>query len=162
MRKHPTGFGYVADTANVSEDSYIGPDSQVLDNAVVQDRSIIANGAIVRGNAIIEHSEITDGATVEGTAHVRFANIHGNVTLSKTPIVLHGFEQEIVVAEDFVTIGCQTITMEDWKTRSVALLRANGYPKASAERIRDSIDVIHACHKSLYHEEDLKKAFMMG
>jgi len=159
MRIHSNGGGQVAETATVSEDSYVSNDSKVIDNAVVQNGSTITNGATVFGNAIVENSEVADGAKVGGTAHVKYASIHSNVTLLKTPIVLHGFEQEIVVSDEFVIIGCQTIPMDIWETRSVALLRANGYPKASAERIRDSIDVVHSCYKSLYHEDDLKKAF---
>ena len=159
MRTHSNGGGQVADTATVSEDSYVGPDCKVLDNAIVEGKSVVANGSVVCGNASIYSAEVTDGATVGGVAFVQYANIHGNVTLLKTPIVLHGFEQEIVIADDFVTVGCQTISIDDWNTRSVALLRANGYPKASAERLRDSIDVIRDCYKSLYHEDDLKKAF---
>jgi NDP-sugar pyrophosphorylase family protein len=162
MRIHPNGGGQVADTATVSEDSYVGPDCKVLDNAVLQKGAIVANGAVVCDNAIIESAEVSDGAVVGGVAHVQYANIHGPVTLLKTPIIVRGFEQEIVVADDFVIIGCQAISMDDWKSRSVALLRANGYPKASAERLRDSIDTVYSCYKSLYHEEDLKNAFKIG
>ena len=162
MKIHMNGGGQVADTATVSEDSYVGADCKVLDSAVLQNGAIVANGSVVFGNAIVENAEVTDGAKVGGVAHLQYCNVHGPVTLLKTPIVLKGFEQEIVIADDFVIIGCQAISMEDWKTRSVALLRANGYPKASAERLRDSIDVIRACYQSLYHEDDLKKAFNIG
>jgi NDP-sugar pyrophosphorylase family protein len=159
MKTHMNGGGQVADTATVSEDSYVGADCKILDNAVLQNGAIVANGSVVSGNAIVDSAEVTDGAVVGGVTHLQYCNVHGHVTLLKTPIVLRGFEQEIVIADDFVIIGCQTISIEDWKTRSVALLRANGYPKASAERLRDSIDVIRDCYKSLYHEDDLKKAF---
>lgn len=159
MKTHPNGGGQIADTATVSDDSYVGADCKVLDNAIVEGKSVIANGAVVCGNAIIYSAEVTDGAIVGGVAQVQHANIHGNVTLLKTPIVLHGFEQEIVIADTFITVGCQTIGIDDWNTRSLVLLRANGYPKSSAERIRDSIDVIYSCYKSLWHEDDLKDAF---
>ena len=159
MKIHTNGGGEVADTATVSEDSYVGSDCKVLDNAIVEGKSVVANGSVVCGNASIYSAEVTDGATVGGVAFVQYANIHGNVTLLKTPIVLHGFEQEIVIADDFIIIGCQCIPIDVWKAKSIALLRANGYPKASAQRIRDSIEVIYSCYKSLYHEDDLKKAF---
>ena len=159
MKIHMNGGGQVADTATVSEDSYVGADCKVLDSAVLQNGAIVANDSVVFGNAIVENAEVTDGAKVGGVAHLQHCNVHSNVTLLKTPIVIKGFEQEIVIADDFVIIGCQAITMDVWKTRSVALLRANGYPKASAERLRDSIDVAHACYQSLYHKDDLKKAF---
>ena len=159
MKTHVNGGGQVADTATVSADSYVGPDCKVLDNAIVEGKSVVANGSVVCGNASIYSAEVTDGATVGGVAFVQYANIHGNVILIKTPIVLHGFEQEIVIADDFIIIGCQCIPIDVWKAKSIALLRANGYPKASAQRIRDSIEVIHSCYKSLYHEDDLKKAF---
>jgi len=162
MKIHPNGGGQVADTASVSDDSYIGADCKVLDSAVVENKSIITKGSIICGNAIVNSTEVTEGATIGGVAHVQYTKIHGDVTLLKTLIILHGFEQEIVIADDFIIIGCQAIHMDEWNTRSVALLRANGYPKASAERLRDSIDVIYKCYKSLYHEDDLKNAFNFG
>lgn len=162
MRIHANGGGQVADTASVSEDSYVGPDSKVLDNAILRSGASVSKGSIVFGNAIVESAEVTDGAKVGGVAHVQYCSIHGDATLLKTPILLRGFEHEIVIAEDFIIIGCQMIPIKDWQSKSIVLLRANGYPKASAERIRDSINVVHACYKSQYHEDDLQQAFKIG
>jgi NDP-sugar pyrophosphorylase family protein len=159
MKRHVNGGGQVADTARVEGNCYIGEDCIVKDNAVVI-RSKILNGSVIAGNAVIQDSEI-DNAHVGGTAEVKNACIHGNVTLTKTPVFIFGFPQPVVVAESFIIIGCQTILIEDWQTRSLALLRSEGYPKKSAIRIRDSIDVVHRCYLSLYDEEDIKDAFSM-
>ena len=159
MRIHENGGGQVADTATVDISAFVGSDCKVLDSAVVSAKCVVENGATVYGNAVLTNKSVVDGAKVGGTAFLNATTIHGDVVLEKTPITLHGFEQEIVLADSFITVGCQTITMEDWQNRSLALLRANGYPKKSAERIRDSINVILDCYKSLYHEEDLNQAF---
>ena len=163
MKKHPIGGGLVADTAQVHPTAFIGPDCKVLDNAFVGEKCTVSDGSIVFGDAVLENvSTVEDGAIVGGTTYLNATTIHGKVKLMKTPITVNGFEQPIVIADDFIIVGCQAISIEDWQTRSLALLRANGYPKLSAERIRDSINVVHACYKSVYHEEDLKKAYQVG
>jgi carbonic anhydrase/acetyltransferase-like protein (isoleucine patch superfamily) len=164
MIKHPNGGGMVAETATVAPSAYIGKDCEVLDNAVVGDACIVSEGAVIFGDAVLETESIVEGgARVGGTAFLSATTIHGEkVILLKTPITIHGFEQKIVVAEDFIIIGCQCIMIDEWKTRSLALLRMGGFPKKSAERIRDSIDVVHKCYTSLYHEEDLQKAYQLG
>ncbi len=162
MKIHSNGGGRVADTAQVDFSAFIGSDCKVLDSAVVGANCTVENGAIIYGNAALTNKSVVDGAKVGGTAFLNATTIHGDVILEKTPITLHGFEQEIVIADSFIIVGCQAISMEDWQNRSLALLRANGYPKKSTERIRDSINVILDCYKSIYHEEDLKEAFKIG
>lgn len=164
MIKHPNGGGMVAETATVATSAYIGEDCEVLGNAVIGEGCIVNEGAVVFGDAILENKSIVEGgAKVGGTAFLSATTIHGeNVMLTKTPITVHGFEQAIVVAHDFIIIGCQCIMIDEWKTRSLALLKMSGFPKKSAERIRDSIDVVHKCYASLYHEEDLKSAYKVG
>jgi acyl-[acyl carrier protein]--UDP-N-acetylglucosamine O-acyltransferase len=160
MKTHLHGGGQVAETAEVHETAFIGSDCKVLDNAKVGPGCSVTNNSVVYGNAAIyDHTSIADGAKVGGTAFLRLTRIHGDVVLEKTPITINGFDQQIVVAESFVIIGCQAIHMEDWRTRSVALLRANGFPKKSAERIRDCIEAAIECYRSLYHEDDIMQAF---
>lgn len=159
MRTHENGGGQVADTAQVDFSAFVGSNCKVLDSAVVGANCVVENGATIYDNAVLTNKSVVDGSKVGGTAFLNATTIHGDVVLEKTPITLHGFEQEIVLSDSFIIVGCQTITMEDWQNRSLALLRANGYPKKSAERIRDSINVILDCYKSLYHEEDLNQAF---
>jgi carbonic anhydrase/acetyltransferase-like protein (isoleucine patch superfamily) len=157
---HPIGGGLVAETATVHPTAFVGSDCEVLDNAVVGEKCTVSDGSVIFGNAILQNRSIVrDGAKVGGIAFLNATTIHGNVTLTKTPITIHGFEQEIVITDDFIIVGCQTIDIKEWETRSLALLRANGFPKLSAERIRDTIDVIYRCHKTLYHEADLKKVY---
>jgi carbonic anhydrase/acetyltransferase-like protein (isoleucine patch superfamily) len=160
MKIHKNGGGEVSDTATVDPSAFIGSDCKVLDNANVGAHCVVGSGAVIYGNASLTNkSSVVDGAKVGGTAFLAATNIHGDVVLEKTPITLHGFEQEIVISDTFIVVGCQTISMDDWQNRSIALLRANGYPKKSAERIRDSINVILDCYRSIYHEDDVKMAF---
>lgn len=163
MKVHLNGGGLVAETANVHPTALIEDGCEVLDNVTIGANCKVTGKSLIFGNAVLLNgSTVSDGAAVGGSAFLNATTIHGNITLTKTPITIHGFEQEIVVAPDFVIIGCQCITMDQWKTRSLALLRANGFPTKSAERLRDSIDVVHKCYTSLYHEEDLKVAYRSG
>jgi carbonic anhydrase/acetyltransferase-like protein (isoleucine patch superfamily) len=163
MKKHPLGGGLVAETATVHPTAFVDHDCEVLDAAVVGENCTVAEGAVVFGNAVLQNGSVVEnGAKVGGTAFLNATVIHGDVTLTKTPITIDGFEQQIVVAHDFIIVGCQTISIQEWQNRSLALLRANGFPKMSAERIRDSINVVYECYKSVYHEDDLKKAYQPG
>jgi NDP-sugar pyrophosphorylase family protein len=162
MKKHVNGGGQIAESAQVDFSAFVGSDCKVLDSAVIGANCAVENGATIYGNAVLTNKSVVDGSKVGGTAFLNATTIHGGVILEKTPVTLHGFEQEIVIADSFIIVGCQTISMEDWKNRSLALLRANGYPKKSAERVRDSINVILECYKSIYHEDDLKAAFKVG
>jgi carbonic anhydrase/acetyltransferase-like protein (isoleucine patch superfamily) len=163
MKIHLNGKGMVADTANVDPSAFIENGCQILENAIVGPNCRVTENSIVYGNAILQNgSAVGNGAKIGGSAFLNATNIHGAITLLNTPITIHGFEQEIVVADDFIIIGCQCIDIAQWKTRSLALLRANGFPQKSAERIRDSIDVVHQCYTSVYHEEDLKEAYKVS
>lgn len=163
MRTHPNGGGVIEDSASVDPSAFVGLDCKVSGSAHVGAGCRVMNNSHIYGNAILANkSVVKDGARVGGTAFLSATTIHGDVTLEKTPIVIHGFEQEIVIADSFIIVGCQTISIEEWENRSLALFRANGIPKKSAERLRDSIDVVRECYKSKYHEEDLKAAFKVG
>lgn len=163
MRTHLNGGGLVADTADVHPNALVEEDCEVLDNAIIGANCKVLKGSVVFGNAILQNGSVVDfGARVGGTAFLNATTVYGKVTLTKTPITIHGFEKEIVVAPDFIIVGCQCIGLEQWKTRSLALLRANGFPKKSAERVRDSIEVVYKCYTSTYHEDDLKEAFQIS
>jgi NDP-sugar pyrophosphorylase family protein len=163
MKVHLNGGGLVAETANVHPTALVERGCEILGNATIGANCKVTGNSTVFGNAVLLNvSTVSDGAKVGGSAFLNATTVHGNVTLTKTPITIHGFEQEIVIAPDFIIIGCQHIAMDQWKNRSLALLRANGFPTKSAERIRDSIDVVHKCYTSLYHEEDLTKAYKPG
>ena len=163
MRTHPNGGGVIEDSANVDPSAFVGPDCRVSGSAHVGAGCAVRNGSHVYGNAIVvNNSVVKDGARVGGSAFLSATTIHGDVTLEKPPIVIQGFEQEIVISDSFIIVGCQTISIEDWEDRSLALFRANGIPKKSAERLRDSINTVRECYKSKYHEDDLKAAFKVG
>jgi NDP-sugar pyrophosphorylase family protein len=159
MKIHSNGGGLVADTAEVHPEAFVEKGCKILDNAIVGAKCKVMNDSVVFGNAVLHNGATVDlESQVGGTAVLNATNIYGGVVLTKTPITIHGFESEIVVAPDFIIVGCQCIHIDQWKTRSLALLRANGFPKMSAERIRDSIDVVYKCYMSVYHEDDLNEA----
>ncbi len=156
MKVHPNGGGKVAITAKVDPSAFVGENATVYGNAVIDGTCILQDNAIVEGNSILVNGTVvSDDAVIRGTTFLSAATIHSEVILEKTPIVITGFEQQIVVSDNYIIVGCQAIKVSDWENKSIALLRANGYPKASAIRIRDSIDVVRSCYKSLYAEQDL-------
>jgi carbonic anhydrase/acetyltransferase-like protein (isoleucine patch superfamily) len=160
MKIHENGGGKVAFTATVDATAFVGIDCEVLDNAIVGAGCVVESGSTIYGDAVLtNNSSVSNNAKVGGTAFLSDTKIHGSVVLERTPITLNGFPVQVVIAHSFVIIGCQTISVEEWETKSIAFLRVNGYPKKSAERIRDSINVILYCYKSIYHEDDLKEAF---
>lgn len=71
MRIHPNGFGWVANTANVSASAYVGPSAKVLGFAEVRDYAVIADHAIIKDHAIISGDAVVGGyATIRDSAHV--------------------------------------------------------------------------------------------
>ncbi len=162
MKIHENGGGQVADTATVDPNAYIGPDCKVLDSAHVAAYCRVENGATIYGTAVLSNNSTVDGSKVGGTALLNATNIHSNVVLEKTPITIHGFEYDIIVADTFIIIGCKMLPIDDWQTKIVLLMRSDGWPKKSAIRVRDSIKVVLDCYRSVYHEDDLKDAFKFG
>ena len=75
--RHPNGKGWVADTATVGPNCYVGSEAEVCDQAMVEGRAMVEGiarvrgGACVGGGAVIEGGAgIEGGAQVEGRARV--------------------------------------------------------------------------------------------
>ena len=75
---HPNGGGFVASTATVSVNAYVGPDAQVLDQAIVADNSRIEDFAIVQHSASVAGNAIISGLAVVGEN----ADVYGNVVIT--------------------------------------------------------------------------------
>lgn len=100
--KNPDGSvgGWVADTANVTDDSYISVDAKVFDRAqihnseiydsaivcgtsIVNGRSVIKGNSSVTGSALISNSIVRDSAVVTGSANL----IDGSVAAGKALVL---------------------------------------------------------------------------
>jgi NDP-sugar pyrophosphorylase family protein len=160
---HPNGGGKIAITANVSEYAYVGPEVQVLDNAYIDDTCSLYDRVIVKGNVILTNRVIArDNVIISGKAVLSNVALHSDINISETPIIIHGFENEILITSSHVMIGCMVKTHQEWQDRGVAFFRANGFPKISAERIHSMINVVIEAHKSLYHPDDIAQQFRLA
>jgi carbonic anhydrase/acetyltransferase-like protein (isoleucine patch superfamily) len=81
--RHSNGGGWVADTAHVGEDCYIGPKAGVTQYARVIKGVRIESKASVRGNAIVMKQTILRGfSIVQGTACVRDCVLENHAQIS--------------------------------------------------------------------------------
>lgn len=84
--QHPRGGGWVAETAHVDDDCYVGPfaavfgEARVTDNAIINDYAKIYGNALVYGNAkVYGEAKVYDIAQVYGNARVNgYAEIYQN------------------------------------------------------------------------------------
>lgn len=90
--------GWVADTAHVSQDCFVGPNAEVADEAIVQghahvlDYARVCGKAIVGNHALVRHAAcvgecalVTSHAAVEG-----IARIHGSAVIEGISVVVAG------------------------------------------------------------------------
>lgn len=63
---HPNGGGFVADTAKVDKNVYVGPDAMVLGDSVVTRKAVITGHAVVNNATVTDYARIGDHACVYG------------------------------------------------------------------------------------------------
>ena len=69
---HPTGGGFVSNSAQVDDSVYVGKNAKVLGNATVTGNAVIDGYAIVSGNASVSgHAVVTGHAVVSERANVK-------------------------------------------------------------------------------------------
>jgi NDP-sugar pyrophosphorylase family protein len=151
---HKNGGGIVADTATVSDDSIVSPQAEVGGNAMVMNGSKILDYVRVYGNAYI-----SDGATLEdevevcGTAEVKYGIvIFGKAKVSVPPKVVLGFDHKVIITDEHITMDCHMFDKEQWK-RAAPIIRVNGYPTKTANRIHEIVSSIAEVHFNLFLEE---------
>jgi carbonic anhydrase/acetyltransferase-like protein (isoleucine patch superfamily) len=67
--RHPNGGGWVAQTANVDPDAFVGYNAMVHDHALVEKKCVIADDAVVCGHArVMGKSKILNRAIVSGSS----------------------------------------------------------------------------------------------
>lgn len=88
--RHPNGKGWVADTATVTLNSYVGPNAVVYGLATVENGSRVYGNARIGGYASVSMSEVHGKAMVFGKARVcRECRISGNAKIYGRAHVQH-------------------------------------------------------------------------
>jgi len=160
---HQNGGGIVADTATVCRGAYVDAGCKVYGNAYVDDTCEIYGNASVYGNCVLKkYAVIDDNVEVFGTAMVEGVTIHGDSKVSTTPTVLLGFDHPIVITDDHVILGCQSMKFDYWKDHGKAIIKVNGYPTKTSQRIHDVVDELKELRISLYHQDEVQEALDMS
>jgi hypothetical protein len=151
---HKNGGGIVANTATVSDDSIVDPQAEVGGNAMVMNGSKILNRVRVYGNAYISDGvTLEDDVEVYGKAEVRYGIvIFEKAKVSVPPKVVLGFDHKVIITDEHITMGCHMFDKEQWK-RAAPIIRVNGYPTKTANRIHEIVSSIAEVHFNLFIEE---------
>ncbi len=151
---HKNGGGIVANTATVSDDSIVDPQAEVDGNAMVMNGSKILNRVRVYGNAYISDGvTLEDDVEVYGKAEVRYGIvIFEKAKVSVPPKVVLGFDHKVIITDEHITMGCHMFDKEQWK-RAAPIIRVNGYPTKTANRIHEIVSSIAEVHFNLFIEE---------
>lgn len=89
---HPKGGGFVASTARVGPDVYVGPNAMVLGNSQIIQKARIEGNAWVEnagvgGQAVISGNANVFGGSITGNAHIRDFAICNNCTISDNVVL---------------------------------------------------------------------------
>lgn len=156
---HTNGGGIVAATATVCKGAYVDAGCKVYGNAYIDDTCEVYGNAIAHGNSVLKkYAVIDDNVEVCGTAMLEGITIHGNSKVSTTPTVLLGFDHPIVITDDHVILGCQSMKFDYWKDHGKAIIKVNGYPTKTAQRIHDIVDELKDLRISLYDQDEVQEA----
>jgi hypothetical protein len=102
--QHPTGGGWVANTATVAKTAFVGPEAQVYGKAQVFGHTWVSDEARIYGN-----TEVYGRAVVRGNARVfGEARVYGNARVSgkceKTPVVILTSEFIVTITDNLVHV----------------------------------------------------------
>ena len=152
--RHENGGGIVADTAQVSADSIVGPKAEVGGNAMVINGCKILDHARVYGSAYVSNGvTLEDDVEVYGTAEVKYEVVlFGNARVSVPPKVVLGFDHKLIITDEHITMDCHMFDKEQWQ-RAAPIIKVNGYPTKTANRIHKIVSDIAEVHFSLFLEE---------
>lgn len=155
--RHKNGGGIVADTATVSEDSIVAPKAEVGGSAIVLNGCKILDRARVYGNAYVSNGVVLEDDTeVFGTAEVKYdVALFGNNKVSVSPKVILGFDHKVIITDSHITMDCHMFDKEQWK-RAAPIIRVNGYPTKTANRIHQIVNDIAEVHFNLFLEESFE------
>lgn len=153
--RHKNGGGIVANTATVSDDSIIAPRAEVGGNATVMNGCKILDRVRVYGNSYVSNGvTLEDDVEVFGTAEVKYEVVlFGKAKVSVPPKVILGFDHKVIITDEHITMDCHMFDKEQWK-RAAPIIRVNGYPTKTTNRIHEIVSNIAEVHFSLFLEED--------
>ena len=111
--KHSNGGGWVAETASVSETSYVGPEAMVYGYARVYENARVYGYAMVRGDARVYGDAMVRGnATVYGNTNVRGnANVYGDA----------------IVYGNARVYGDASVKRGSYRSSPLQIIRSDGY-----------------------------------
>jgi carbonic anhydrase/acetyltransferase-like protein (isoleucine patch superfamily) len=152
--RHKNGGGIVSESATVSEDCVVSPRAEVGGNAMVLNGCKVLDRARVYGNAYVSNGvTLEDNVEVYGTAEVKYEVVlFGDAKVSVPPKVILGFDHKVIVTDEHITMDCHMFDREQWK-RAAPIIRVNGYPTKTANRIHKIVSDIAEVHFSLFLEE---------
>jgi len=153
-RRHKNGNGIVADTAKVSDDCVVAPRAEVGGNAIVINGCKILDRVRVYGNAYVSNGvTLEDEVEVCGSAEVKYdVALFGKARVSVPPKVILGFDHKVIITDEHITMYCHMFDKEQWQ-RAAPIIRVNGYPTKTANRIHRIVSEIAEVHFSLFLEE---------
>jgi hypothetical protein len=152
--RHKNGGGMVADTATVSDDSTVGFYAEVGGNAIVVNGCKVLDRSRVYGNAFVSNGvTLEDNTEAFGTAELKYEIVlFGNNKVSVPPKVILGFDHKVIITDEHITMDCHMFDKEQWK-RAAPIIRVNGYPTKTANRIHRIVSDICEVHFNLFLEE---------
>lgn len=152
--RHVNGRGIVANTAYVSEDSIVSQNAEVGGKSVVVNGCKILDRARVYGNAFVANGvTLEDEVEVFGTAEVKYEIVlFGKAKASVPPKVILGFDHKVIITDEHITMDCHMFDREQWK-RAAPIIRVNGYPTKTANRIHRIVSDIAEVHFNLFLDE---------
>ena len=115
--------GLISDERNLSQygNAWVYGDAQVSGKVWVSGNAQVYHKAWVFGNAWV-----SDDAFVYGRARV-----FGDARL--TPKVLQGFPFCVTFTDHHIRAGCQFHTVEEWRDRGAAMIKAEGHSTMTAK-----------------------------
>ena len=142
--QHPTGGGWVADTATVAASAYVGPGARVYGDAQVSGRAMIYGSARVCGDAwVYGAAQVCGDAWVYGGAQVcGAALICGAARISSAADILTGYAGGYPWAAYRCSrgwrlrYGCEVHPPSEWRRLHVALAVKHTGSTAHAEHTR--------------------------
>ena len=127
--RHPSGGGWVADTATVAASAYVGPGARVYGGAQVSGRAMIYGSARVFGDAwVYGGAQVSGDAWVSGGAQIcGTALVSGTARISCAADILTGHKSGYYWTAYRCSrgwrlqYGCEVHPLSEWRRLHVAL-----------------------------------------
>ena len=142
------GTCWVSDSARVSGDARVSDSARVSGDAEVSDSAWVSDSARVSGDAevsdsarVFDSAQIFDSARVSGNARVFGIFKTGNCPVyvgTKHNVSYSG----IINDEHYISIGCITKSLQDWKNNYRKIGNENGYSESEIDEYGYYLSII--------------------